>query len=329
LKECYIWKIPLKDERLLLRKIPLKGWTVTRKYHSVTFVVHAINHIPFSLLRWQAHANSSPSPCSGNRHTWTGVVQEKLAAPDHWRRCGHSSYRRCSRRGRRAGGRGRRWAVEVVTPDAGWITSPRSSDDVCMMRGPPASTLRRLAQASGHTSVPMVGPQFNEAASGPCYTRCCYLIYRGWSLAGAALRRRRRRTTHHGQVDELQLHSSGLRRQACAAASLCPSAGLLLLCWPCAEGGAGGDLGLKGAGPRAELRKEKRWGFQLGKGTRARRCTRRTSLTAFAHGCNRMLFSGDGLTSMVFYGVVMFWWYFPDMMIFQCYETNFPMFKTH
>jgi hypothetical protein len=25
LKECYIWKIPLKDERLLLRKIPLKG----------------------------------------------------------------------------------------------------------------------------------------------------------------------------------------------------------------------------------------------------------------------------------------------------------------
>jgi hypothetical protein len=115
LKECYIWKIPLKDERLLLRKIPLKGWTVTRKYHSVTFVVHAINHIPFSLLRRQAHANSSPSPCSGNRHTWTGVVQEKLAAPDHWRRCGHSSYRRCSRRGRRAGGRGRRWAVEVVT----------------------------------------------------------------------------------------------------------------------------------------------------------------------------------------------------------------------
>jgi hypothetical protein len=28
---------------------------------------------------------------------------------------------------------------------------------------------------------------------------------------------------------------------------------------------------------------------------------------------------------MLFYGATNFWWYFPDMMIFRCYRTNFLM----
>jgi hypothetical protein len=76
---------------------------------------------------------------------------------------------------------------------------------------------------------------------------------------------------------------------------------------------------------RQELRKRKGMGFPLVARVGRKEKQRWTHIVSSNH--DRMIVLGNGsFFSVVFHVALIFEWYFPELVIFGCYEINFPNF---